>query len=88
MLGDLPRFHALVLTNIELFWKWRAATYERDVGSDLFEYTAGREEVLRAPAAHGVSSFNNLKKEVSHMSQDLKLDREILGNDPNRGWFR
>ena len=51
MLADLPRFHALVLNNIELYKK---LSYERDVGSDLFEYAAGREEVLRAPAAHGV----------------------------------
>ena len=57
MLADLSRFHALVLTHIELFWMCDVRLRMREnVGSGLFECTAGWKEVLRAPAAHDVSS--------------------------------
>ena len=43
---------------IELFLKCDVRLRMREnVGSDLFESTAGWKEVLRAPAAHGVSSY-------------------------------
>ena len=43
---------------IELFLKCDVRLRMREnVGSDLFESTAGWKEVLRAPAAHGVSSI-------------------------------
>ena len=45
---------------IELFLKCDVRLRVREnVGSDLFESTAGWKEVLRAPAAHGVSSKAN-----------------------------